>query len=190
MKTELLKQSNAGHENVFEACSFIAEPLLVEFAELLATDVTIKVRVNKPYAKRDDTKSANEGYPRYSFTITDEQAGRTGITAELTSKLDIINVVPNPYYAYSEYETGRLDNRVKLTNLPERCNVKIFNMQGSLIRQFVKDDPLTSVEWDLTNTQGIPIASGVYIIHIEVPGVGEKVLKWFGTMRKVDLNNI
>ena len=190
IKTELLKQSNAGHENVFEACSFIAEPLLVEFAELLATDVTIKVRVNKPYAKRDDTKSANEGYPRYSFTITDEQAGRTGITAELTSKLDIINVVPNPYYAYSEYETGRLDNRVKLTNLPERCNVKIFNMQGSLIRQFVKDDPLTSVEWDLTNTQGIPIASGVYIIHIEVPGVGEKVLKWFGTMRKVDLNNI
>jgi len=46
------------------------------------------------------------------------------------------------------------------------------------------------VEWDLTNTEAIPIASGVYIIHVEIPGVGEKILKWFGTMRKVDLNNI
>jgi hypothetical protein len=190
IKEELSKQTNTGHSNVFDACTYIAEPLLVEFAEVMETNVTIKVRVNKPYARRDDTKAANDGYPRYGFTITNEQSARTGVSNELVSKLDIMNVVPNPYYAYSEYETGRLDNRVKITNLPERCNVKIFNMQGSLIRQFVKDDPLTSVEWDLTNTQGIPIASGVYLIHIEVPGVGEKVLKWFGTMRKVDLNNI
>ena len=190
IREELAKQNNTGHTNVFDACTYIAEPLLAPFTELLSTDVTIKVRVNKPYARRDDTKSSNNGYPRYSFTITDEESGRTGITAELADNLDMINVVPNPYYAYSEYETGRLDNRVKITNLPERCIVKIFNMQGSLVRQFIKDDPFTSVEWDLTNTQGIPISSGVYIIHIEIPGVGDKILKWFGTMRKVDLNNI
>ncbi|MFK8037328.1 MAG: T9SS type A sorting domain-containing protein [Crocinitomicaceae bacterium] len=190
LKQQLSLQSPSGHKSVFEACTFIAEPLLVEFGEYLSTDVSIKVRVNRPYAVRDETKGSNDGYPRYSFTISEEESARTGVSTELESRLDIINVVPNPYYAYSEYENGRLDNRVKITNLPEQCNVKIFNMQGSLIRQFVKDDELTSVEWDLTNTKGIPISSGVYIIHVEVPGVGEKIVKWFGTMRKVDLNNI
>ena len=156
----------------------------------LETKVTIKARVNKPYTYREETKGVNKGIPRYAFTITENDRVRTGVTTELESKLDIINVVPNPYYAYSEYEDGRLDNQIKITNLPERCNVKIFNMQGSLIRQYIKDDPMTSLNWDLTNTVGVPISSGVYIIHIEVPGVGEKILKWFGTMRRVDLNNI
>jgi hypothetical protein len=29
----------------------------------------------------------------------------------------------------------------------------------------------------------------VYIIHVEVPGVGEKVVKWFGVMRPIDLDS-
>ena len=190
IKQQLSLMTNDGHQSVFDACTFIAEPLLVEFQDILATDVTIKVRVNRPYTVREDTKGANGGYPRYDFTITDEQSARVGVSDELASRLDIINVVPNPYYAYSQYESGRLDNRVKITNVPEKCTIRIFNMQGSLIRQFIKDDPITSVEWDLTNTQAIPISSGVYIIHVEVPDVGEKIVKWFGTMRKVDLSSI
>ena len=91
---------------------------------------------------------------------------------------------------YSQYERSRLDNVVKITNLPERCKVKIFNMQGALIRQYDKDDPITSLDWDLTNSRAIPISGGVYIIHIEVPDVGEKVLKWFGVMRQQDFENL
>ena len=41
-----------------------------------------------------------------------------------TSVLDVINVVPNPYYAFSQYETSKLDNRVKITNLPEVCTIR------------------------------------------------------------------
>jgi hypothetical protein len=40
----------------------------------------------------------------------------------------------------------------------------------------------------LKNQANIPVASGMYIIHVEVDGVGEKVLKWFGVMRPVDLD--
>jgi hypothetical protein len=39
----------------------------------------------------------------------------------------------------------------------------------------------------LKNEYGITVASGVYIIHIDAPGIGEKVLKWFGAMRPMDL---
>jgi hypothetical protein len=62
-------------------------------------------------------------------------------------------------------------------------------LNGTLIRQFKKADPTTSLDWDLKNNKGIPIAGGTYIIHIEVPGVGEKILKWFGIMRPIDLDS-
>jgi len=42
----------------------------------------------------------------------------------------------------------------------------------------------------LKNSQGIPISGGVYLIHVEVPGVGETILKFFGGMRQPDLENI
>ncbi|MFM7233272.1 MAG: T9SS type A sorting domain-containing protein, partial [Flavobacteriales bacterium] len=92
-------------------------------------------------------------------------------------------------YAFSSYETNKLDNRVKITNLPEVCTISIYDLNGTRIRQFKKGDPTTSLDWDLKNDKGIPIASGVYILHIEVPGIGERILKWFGVMRPVDLDN-
>jgi hypothetical protein len=79
---------------------------------------------------------------------------------------------------------------VKITNLPERCTVRIYTVNGKLVRTFEKDSPITSQDWDLTNFKAIPIASGIYLIHITVPDVGEKVLKFFGGMRQVDLQGI
>jgi hypothetical protein len=78
---------------------------------------------------------------------------------------------------------------VKITNLPEKCIISIYNVNGTLIRQFNKDNKNTYLTWDLKNTYGISIASGVYIIHINAPGIGEKVIKWFGALRPIDLNN-
>jgi len=104
--------------------------------------------------------------------------------------LDLINVVPNPYYAYSAYETGRLDTRVKITNLPDKCTIHIYNVAGQLIKTFKKDSPITSVEWDLKNNAGTPISSGVYLIHVSVPNVGDRIIKFFGGMRRPDMENI
>jgi hypothetical protein len=109
------------------------------------------------------------------------------VTAE--SALDLINVVPNPYYAFSGYETSRLDNRIKFINLPQTCTISIYSVSGTLVRKFRKDNDLTYLDWDLKNTTNIPIAGGVYICHVDVPGVGEKVIKWFGALRPIDLQN-
>jgi hypothetical protein len=104
--------------------------------------------------------------------------------------LKLINVVPNPYNAFSEYEINKLDTRVKITNLPEKCMIKIYTSQGKLIKSIKKDSPQTFQDWTLTNEANIPVASGVYLIHVEVPGVGEKILKVFIAMRTVDLQNM
>ena len=103
----------------------------------------------------------------------------------------MINVVPNPYYGYSSYEINQLDNRIKITNLPQIATVKIFTVSGTLVRVLKKDDPVTSIDWDLKNDFGIPIASGLYIIHVETYINGKKenkIIKWFGALRPIDLD--
>ncbi|MEY5002017.1 MAG: hypothetical protein RLZZ211_2053, partial [Bacteroidota bacterium] len=117
-------------------------------------------------------------------------ATKVGSQDMLKEALAMINVVPNPYYAFSEYERNKLDNRIKITNLPEQCHIRIYTSNGKLVRSIKKDSPMTFQDWDLTNHAGIPVSSGVYLIHVEVPNVGERVLKAFIAMRMVDLQNI
>lgn len=181
--------SSINYRNVFNTCQWVFEPMLEEGHEVLESDVKISARIVKPYAV-SETTGDNNGRPMYNFTITEDDAVKVAVSEELTSALDLINVVPNPYYGYSKYEDGRLDTQIKFTNLPESCTITIYNMQGALIRSFEKDDPTTYLNWDLTNHQDIPISGGVYIIHIDVPGTGEKILKWYGVMRATDLQNI
>ena len=150
--------------------------------------------------------STNNNYNLYTFNTSD-------IFAEINnadkhkSALDLINIVPNPYYAYSAYESGRIDNRVRITNLPNKCKIKIFTLNGTLVRTFDRDlsgqediniedkgnfvhsKRLPYQDWDMKNQSGISVASGLYIIHIDVPDVGEKILKWFGVMRPLDLQS-
>ena len=197
---------NVNYATAWKNCMWVFEPFLIPNAELLATDVKISARINKPYEKRSVT-GENDTRPMYQFTITNPTI--TANHDQLVSVLDNINIVPNPYYAYSSYETSKLDNRVKITNLPERCTITIFNMQGALVRSFEKDDALTSLDWDLKNYKGIPIAGGVYLIHIKVdlwdvppietplgttPGIGltthERIIKWYGVLRQPDLDNL
>ena len=188
---------------VFRSCTWVGSSLVNEGYEMLSVedglipnDVRIRLRVHKEYDKYSPLNLDNEDYtgaenswnPFYKFS-TSKVATQVASATTLEDGLDDINVVPNPYYAYSQYETSKIDNRVKVTNLPEVCTVRIYNLQGTLIRTFDKADPLTSLDWDLKNEKNVPIAGGIYLIHVEVPDVGEKILKWFGVMRPVDLDN-
>ncbi len=188
---------------VFRACTWVGSslsnddfPMLSVEDGLIPNDVRIKLRVSKSYEKYsplvadvDETDQAENNWnPLYTFS-TKSVATTTTDDSTLTSILDLIGIVPNPYYAYSKYETSKLDNRVKITNLPEECTIRIYNLSGTLVRQYNKADPLTFQDWDLKNNKNVPIAGGVYIIHIDVPDIGQKVLKWFGVMRPVDLDN-
>jgi hypothetical protein len=133
-------------------------------------------------------QTVNGGLPLYTFNMDDLAPTKDNTIG--TDFLDEIKVVPNPYYAYSSYETSRLDNIVKIINLPAECTVNIFTVNGVLVRTFNKDDAtISSIDWDLKNQSRITVASGIYIIYINVPGLGEKVIKWFGVLRPIDLNS-
>lgn len=163
---------------------------------IVPTDTRLQIRVTRPYTyykPKEDQTLRNNGWPLYEFSTDDLAPAKLGDTRNsyTNNKDEIfkrIHVVPNPYYAYSQYEGSRVDTRVKIINLPERANIKIYTIDGTLIRTLTKNDTKTSfVEWDLKNQKFIPIASGMYLVHVELPGIGETVLKWFGAMRPVDL---
>ena len=190
----------------WRSCMWVGMPMTARGATFLATDAILKVRVETDYERfatkgravkspgtineglNSESVSVNEWFNLYKFDTRTVATGK-GVLDTAKSALALINVVPNPYYAYSNYESSRLDSRIKVTNLPEKCTIKIYNVGGSLVRTLTKDDPTTSVDWDLKNVNGVPIAGGVYIIHVDVPDVGEKVIKWFGALRPPDLTN-
>ncbi len=133
--------------------------------------------------------TVNGGIPLYQFNL-DGLAPEFGNASAADDALQLINVVPNPYYAYSQYESDKLDNRIKITNLPPKCDINIYTVNGVLIRSFSKDDASTTyIDWDLKNRYLTPISSGLYVIHVKVDGVGERIIKWFGMMRPIDLDS-
>lgn len=165
---------------------------------IIPTTTRVSIRVTRPYTQYVADSSnlqtlRNNGWPLFTFN-TDKMApakfgdSRNEYTANKDEILKRIHVVPNPYYAYSQYEKSRVDTRVKVINLPEKATIKIYTLDGALIKTITKNDPNSSfIDWDIKNEKGIPIASGMYLVHVNIPNIGETVIKWFGAMRPVDL---
>jgi hypothetical protein len=92
--------------------------------------------------------------------------------------VDVVNVFPNPYYGLNRAEIGRFDRYVTFNHLPKKATIRIFTLAGVLVRTLMKDDATQFRRWDLQNEEGLPAASGIYIVHIDMPDLGKtKVLK-------------
>lgn len=196
-----------GAQVVFREVAWTSFPILPEGTQMLSmaeglvpTDLSFQLRVQNPYSVSSDQSGENNGYPKYEFTL-DGVAPQINNEETAASALDLINVVPNPYYAYSAYELQNTSNVVKITNLPPTCTVTIYSLDGQFIRKYeraenpnavvpragqVAEQMNASIDWDLRNARAIPIASGVYLIHINAPGLGERTIKWFGVQRTFD----
>jgi len=182
----------ANKRSVWRNCVWTGIPLGVPTQQFLSNDCKIRIRVTKLYkrgynANETEADPINANNPVYRFN-TDDLFTERNNKQTATSALDLINVVPNPYYAYSGYENNQIDNRVKITNLPQKCKIRVYTTSGALVRTFNKDERNTFLDWDMRNQAGIPVGSGIYIIHIDAGEIGEKVVKWLGVMRPIDLD--
>jgi len=107
------------------------------------------------------------------------------------TQLDRIKAVPNPYFGANAYETNQFGHIIRITNLPAVAKIRIFNLAGQLLRTLDKNDPTTvSVDWDLNNANALPVASGMYIIHIDMGAIGTKILKVAVIQAEERLNNL
>ncbi|MBK7425789.1 MAG: hypothetical protein IPI60_01495 [Saprospiraceae bacterium] len=191
----------------FDEFAWAGIPLLLPGTELLPlaqglipNDAIIKLRVNSQY-RNECASSFNGGLPAYRIKINGLQTKALDEIG-IENALDAINVVPNPYYGYSSYEISQFTNTVKITNLPDKCTVTIYSMDGKFIKQYNRNESpmvktgsnpgsrtmqtVPDLEWDMRNNKNIPIASGVYLIHVNAGDMGERVIKWFGVNRQFD----
>ncbi len=163
---------------------------------LIPNDTRIKLRVDNPYQTwfNDTDNNKKSGHPKYQFSTRGQQPrSLSNVGVEVGNALDSIKAVPNPYYGYSQYETSQFSNIVKITNLPGKCTVTIYSLDGKFIRKYERDEVYQpymqispNLDWDLKNSKGIPVASGVYLINVQAPGLGTRTLKWFGIARQFD----
>ena len=134
------------------------------------------------------TKKPNQ--PGAVFTFSTEGYGaQSPDLATQQVRLDDIGIVPNPYAGASAYEVSQLTDQVRFTNLPDVATIRVFTLNGTLIRTLEKQSPgVATLSWNLTTDYNLPIASGVYLIHVDVPDVGSKVLKFAVVKKRIQLN--
>jgi hypothetical protein len=185
-------------------------PLLPIEQGLIPNELTVRIRVDNPFGRQRQISSIASqktcnvvgNLPVYEFEFVGKGIKELEQT-DYKGALAKVNVVPNPYYAYSGYETNQFSNTIKITNLPDRAVVTIYTVDGKFVRKFDRaaspkvrggsnpainaSQTSPALEWDLKNAVGIPVASGVYLIHVVAPDLGEeRTLKWFGVVRKFD----
>jgi len=92
-----------------------------------------------------------------------------------------VYVVPNPYRidgnygskeglwwegdptrAYTEY-----DRKIRFYNLPPKCTIRIFTLDGDLVREIKHSGGNPVEDWDLINKNDQAIVSGIYLFSVE-----------------------
>ena len=135
-----------------------------------------RVEIRKPFTSADVFEYAAEGA---RLEVPEGKSVRDSLLARIA-------VVPNPYVVTASWEPqhfykfGRGRRKLDFIHLPAKCVIKIFTVRGYLVDELVHDTGIEdgSESWDMLSKDGMEIAYGVYIYHVEAPGLGEKVGKF------------
>lgn len=134
--------------------------------ESIETDDVVRIVMNNPIQLGKDT---------FEFTAP---TGLTYSEAQAKNDVEEINVFPNPYYGVNSQELNKYQRFVTFNHLPPQAKIRIFNLAGQLVKTIEKDNNDQFQRWDLTNQGGLPVASGLYIVYIDMPELGTtKILK-------------
>ncbi len=129
---------------------------------------TLEFRLRKPFLSSDT----------YQFEVNASTISRAAAKEDLAD----IRVVPNPYVVTevwepnNPYSSGRGPREIHFINLPKRCTIRIFNVEGVLIDTIDHEAAAENgtAIWDVLSREGLSISYGIYIYHVDAPGVGEK----------------
>ncbi len=111
---------------------------------------------------------------------------------EARSSLDRIAVVPNPYVAVASWErknfkqSGRGERKLYFIHLPAKATIRIFTIAGELVDIIEHDSALENDSggfegahaWDMRTKEGLDIAFGLYVYHVDAGALGQKVGKF------------
>ena len=126
-----------------------------------------RITINIPFAEDD----------KYHFTTISSRISDSLAEDELQD----IAVVPNPYVVAAAWEprltleSGRGERKLDFINLPSECTIKIFTLNGYLVNT-IKHQSINengTYSWNMLSKDGLELAHGLYIYHVEAEDIGE-----------------
>ena len=158
--------------------AFVIDFNLASIATYPKSDDIFRVKFSRPFWKDD--------YLTFTINSYDD------IDADSLAKtMDNIRVVPNPYVATNVMETAVsnqfLNQRRSLmfTNVPAQALIKIFTISGVLVGEIsINNSPEKGiVHWDMLTREGLEIAAGMYLFHIEALATGDQKIGKFAVIK-------
>ena len=158
--------------------AFVIDFNLTSPATYPKSDDIFRVKFSRPFWKDD--------YLTFTINSYDD------IDADSLAKtMDNIRVVPNPYVATNVMETAVsnqfLNQRRSLmfTNVPAQALIKIFTISGVLVDEIVINNSPEKgvVHWDMLTREGLEIAAGMYLFHIEALATGDQKIGKFAIIK-------
>lgn len=143
-------------------------------------DIWPSERSGHPYLEAPFTMTIVPNYPNIQndeFTFTAPKV--TVSQSQAKTDINSINVFPNPYYGTQYRESSREDHFVTFSHLPSSATIRIFDLSGVSVRTITHVASSGQFEkWNLLNDSGYPVASGIYVAYVDMPGIGAtKILK-------------
>ncbi|MFH0735216.1 MAG: hypothetical protein V1773_12265 [bacterium] len=119
----------------------------------------------------------------FQFTTTAQYINKNNAKAEFDGKP---YVVPNPYVGAASFEpqrfavSGRGERKIEFRGLPASCTVRIYTVTGELVNTLYHDGVMTdgTISWDLRTQDNLEVAPGLYLFHVDSPGIGEYIGKF------------
>ncbi len=158
--------------------AFVIDFNLASTATYPKSDDIFRVKFSRPFWKDD--------YLTFTINSYDD------IDADSLAKtMDNIRVVPNPYVATNVMEPAVsnqfLNQRRSLmfTNVPAQALIKIFTISGVLVDEIsINNSPEKGiVHWDMLTREGLEIAAGMYLFHIEALATGDQKIGKFAVIK-------
>ncbi len=123
-----------------------------------------------------------------SKTVQSDSSYALPAWAEVDSTNAEISVYPNPYRIDGRYSQRGFEGRnpditrpvdrtraLHFINLPPRCTISIYTLDGDLVRRIEHDEPASSPNathetWSLISRNTQLVVSGLYYWTVEIPG--------------------
>jgi len=154
----------------------------ISWSMTLVKDTTLAEKDQLPPQAGDVYKIATKKPFRTGEYFEFISSGEGFNRVKAKSDMDKIAVVPNPYVGAASWEplsntVGRGQRRIYFIHLPNQATIRIYTMSGKLVKTLEHNSTISDGQepWNLVSKDGMDIAYGIYIYHVEAPGIGEKI---------------
>ncbi len=159
--------------------------LHVSWSVTLMKDTTISENQQRAPQFGDVFKVVNKKPFRNNEFFEFTMKGQGFDQSKAVSDLNNVIVVPNPYVGAASWEplsteVGRGERRIYFMHLPSQCTINIYTLSGKLVDTIEHSSTISDGQesWNLVSKDGMDIAYGVYVYHIDAPGIGQTIGKF------------